>query len=118
MVRADRRTAGANLMSETLINKYRPQDFGEMVGHADQIRGLQRVLNEPSRPHGYLLTGPSGVGKTTLSRIIARYLNAEITDIDAASNNGIDAMRELIEFSHYRSYTESGNRMVILDECH
>ena len=57
-------------MAEALYNKYRPETFGEVIGHDSVVKSLRRTL-EDDRTHAYLFTGPSGVGKTTLARIAA-----------------------------------------------
>lgn len=105
-------------MSETLVTKYRPQTFDEIIGHESILGPLQRALASDSHPHVFLLTGPSGVGKTTLARIIATAIDAESTEIDAASNNGIDNIRELAEFAQHLAFTKTGLRLFIIDECH
>ena len=101
-----------------LINKYRPSSFEEFFGNEEIVGSLHRALNAPSQPHSYLLTGPSGIGKTTMARIIAKTLEADVMEIDAASNNGIEAMRELVELGNYASLSGRGKRMFIIDECH
>lgn len=100
---------------EPLITRYRPQDFPEVVGHAEVLRGLENALKSPSQPHAFLFTGPSGVGKTTLARIVAASLDAEILEVDAASNNGVDAVRDLVELGHHRPLT-SRSKMIICNE--
>lgn len=105
-------------MTESFINKYRPQSFGEVMGHTEILSALQRVLQGEDRPHCYLLVGPSGVGKTTIARLIGNYLGAEIQDIDAASHSGVEDMREIVELSQYMALTGEGNRIYIIDECH
>jgi DNA polymerase-3 subunit gamma/tau len=106
------------MSDQSLINRYRPIDWGEVIGHAPQLKALQRAMNSGSRPHAYLFTGPSGVGKTTCARILGRALEADILEIDAASNNGIDSMRELVEFSQHTSFVGEGRRLMLIDECH
>lgn len=101
-----------------LITKYRPQKFSEVIGHEEMIAALQRALSSPSHPHSYLFTGASGVGKTTLARIIGNSLPAEIVELDAASNSGIEAMRALVELGAHKPLSGSARRMFIIDEAH
>lgn len=105
-------------MSEPLITKYRPAAFEEIIGHESVLAPLRRALASASHPHAFLLTGPSGIGKTTLARIIGSEFGADVTEIDAASNNGVDNIRDLIEFGQHPAFTASGKRMFIVDECH
>lgn len=104
--------------AQTLITKYRPQTFEEIFGHQDVIASLSRAIAAPTHPHCYLLTGASGLGKTTMARIIGHMFECEILEIDAATNSGIDHMRQLVEMSQHRAMTGNGNRMFIIDECH
>ena len=104
--------------NEPLITKYRPRDFDEVIGHDSAMSALRRAVESETRPHAYLFTGPSGVGKTTTARIVAGLLQAEILEIDAASNNGTDAMKALVEVGNHMSLSGAGRRMIILDECH
>jgi len=69
-------------------------------------------------PHAMLLSGPSGVGKTTLARIIAKGVQAQVIEVDAATYTGIDAMRSLSAPLAYQAMGEFRNKAVILDECH
>lgn len=107
-----------SVVDQPLIVKYRPAAFAEVLGHDAVLGALQRAIVSNVRPHAYLLTGPSGVGKTTIARIIGRELDAEIIEIDAASNNGIDDMRELIEQGQYASFAGKGAKLFIIDEAH
>lgn len=104
--------------NKPIITRYRPEAFDEVLGQSAQVAALQRVIASNSTPHAYLLTGPSGVGKTTLARIIATELQADMHEIDAASNNGVDAMRDLVEFSQHQAFSDTGKRLIIIDECH
>lgn len=101
-----------------LIIRYRPHDWDEIYGHERTVAALRRVVSSPSRPHAYLLTGPSGTGKTTIARIIAREIEAEVLEVDAASNSSVDATRQLIELGQYRSLGNAERKMFIVDEFH
>ena len=85
-------------------NKYRPKTFDEFLGNEGTIKDLRKLLDRKDRQHTYLLTGPSGTGKTTLGRIIAKELgchSTEFFEMDTANTRGIDTIREVIESSLY-----------------
>lgn len=105
-------------MNEPLITKYRPRAFDEVVGHSEILGALQRAISSETRPHSFLFTGPSGTGKTTLARIVATTIGAEVLEVDAASQSSVDATRDLIEMGQYRSLGGSESKMFIVDECH
>lgn len=105
------------LIEKPLINKYRPEQWHQLIGHEEMVASLSRAMKAGSHPHAYLLTGPSGIGKTTIARIIANDLNADVIEVDAASNSGVDAMRALVELGEYVPFGVS-RRMIIIDECH
>ena len=107
-------------MSDPLIVKYRPNSFDEVIGQDAVVRSLQGICKRRDA-QVFLFTGGSGLGKTTLSRIVCNQLgveNSAIMEIDAASRNGIDDMRQLQEIIQYRPFSGSGKRAVILDEFH
>jgi len=108
-------------MNNDLHVKYRPQDFDEMIGQDSVVKSLKHLESKGSWPHAFLFVGGSGCGKTTLARIIANKLGADprnISEIDAASRNGIDDMRALQEPLQYSGFGSSPTKVIILDECH
>ena len=105
---------------KSLAVKYRPNTFEAVCGNQVTVQILKRVLSLGTPKNAYLFAGPSGCGKTTLARIFANELNGGICDpieIDAASNNGVDAVRAIVEASNQRSLTGT-YKIYIIDECH
>jgi DNA polymerase III subunit gamma/tau len=93
-------------MSNVWYNKYRPQDFDQVIGQELAVRVLSNAIKTNKIKNGYLLTGSRGVGKTTIARIFANSLNdiktipdasIDIFEMDAASNTSVDDVRLLIE---------------------
>lgn len=107
-------------MSESLITKYRPVSLDEVLGHGVVIRSLREALAKGT-VRTFLFTGPSGVGKTTLARIIAKdagCLPEDLLEIDAATHTGIDSMREVTAGLDYQPLGGGKVKAIIVDECH
>lgn len=109
-------------MSDTraLYRKYRPADFAEVRDQEHIVSVLQGAIAKGNIPHALLFSGGRGTGKTTLARIFARAIGTaevDLYEIDAASNRGIDDIRELREAVHTLPY-ESAHKVYIIDEVH
>jgi DNA polymerase III subunit gamma/tau len=109
-------------MSEAtaLYRKYRPQDFSEVRDQDHIVTVLEGAIKKGTIPHALLFSGTRGTGKTTLARIFAHAVGAsdlDIYEMDAASNRGIDDVRELKEAVHTMPY-ESPYKVYIIDEVH
>ena len=105
---------------ETLAVKYRPKDFEDVCGQENIITILNNQLKEKCFKNCYLLCGPSGTGKTTLGRIFAKKLNngrGSIIEIDAASNNGVDDVRQIIKDAQFLPI-DGAYKVYIIDEVH
>lgn len=103
-----------------LYRKYRPETFADVVGQEQIVSVIQKSLKDGSVSHAYLFTGSRGTGKTTVARIIARELGTSANDvyeIDAASNRGIDDIRELRENVRTLPF-DSKYKVYIVDEVH
>lgn len=129
-----------------LARKYRPQNFADLIGQEALVRTLRNAFAQGRVHHAFMLTGVRGVGKTTTARIIARALNCigpdgkggptpdpcgvcaecrailadrhpDVQELDAASNNGIDDVRELRERLRFRP-AQGRFKVIILDEVH
>jgi len=126
---------------KVIARKYRPQTFADLVGQQHVTRTLANAIQSNRVAHAYIFSGVRGVGKTTTARILAKALNCvkgptiepdntcdacreiaagtslDVIEIDAASNRGIDQIRELREMVRYAP-ASSRYKVVILDEAH
>src|SRR5271154_1727659 len=130
-----------------LARKYRAQKFSEVIGQEHVTRTLQNALEQGRTAHGYIFSGHRGIGKTTVARILAAALNCrsglpkqehpvpepcgvcdscteiragnavDVIEIDAATNRGIDEIRELRDAARYRPARDR-YKIWILDEAH
>ena len=105
---------------EALAVKYRPKTFEDVVSQNAIIRILRKQIELKQFKNCYLFCGASGCGKTTVARIFANAINqgnGNPIEIDAASNNGVDNVRQLIKTASERSL-DSEYKIIIIDECH
>jgi len=106
--------------SAALYLKYRPKDFSELIGQEHVVEALTGAIKANNVSHAYLFVGPRGTGKTSTARILARELGIDPQDlyeIDAASNNGVDEIRELREAVRTLPF-RSPFKLYIIDEVH
>ncbi len=105
---------------ESFINNHRPERFEDVIGQDGVVKSFRTALKDRSS-HAFLFTGPSGTGKTTLSRLGARYVKSapsNIVEIDAATYNGVDDVRALTTTLAYRPLGGNSSKSFIYDECH
>jgi DNA polymerase-3 subunit gamma/tau len=128
------------MATQSLYRRYRPQRFSELKGQDHIVRALRDAVRSGREGQAYLFSGPRGTGKTSSARILAKVLNCEspedgepccvcascrsveqgnsydVHELDAASNNGVDAIRDLVEKASLG--TPGRHRVYILDEAH
>lgn len=128
------------MATQSLYRRYRPRRFDELKGQDHVVRALRNAVINNREGQAYLFSGPRGTGKTSTARILAKVLNCEklkdgepcgkcnscvsidvgssydVLELDAASNNGVDNMRELIERAALGN--PGRHRVFILDEVH
>ncbi|HEX4883458.1 MAG TPA: DNA polymerase III subunit gamma/tau [Casimicrobiaceae bacterium] len=126
---------------QALARKWRPKTFAELVGQEHVVTALSNALQRGRLHHAYLLTGTRGVGKTTIARILAKSLNCatgvtatpcgacdacrdidagrfvDLLELDAASNTGVDNMREILDNARYAP-TVGRYKVYLIDEVH
>jgi len=126
---------------QVFARKYRPQTFDDLVGQAHVTRTLKNAVEKNRLAHAYLFVGPRGIGKTSTARILAKALNCvkgptitpcgvcdsckeiaagnslDVFEIDGASNNGVEQVRELRENVRYAP-TRGQFKIYIIDEVH
>ncbi len=104
----------------SLATKYRPLKFEDVISQGSIIKILQKQLELNTFTNCYLFAGPSGTGKTTLARIFGKKINkdrGELIEIDGASNNGVEAVRSIIDSAQERAI-DSEYKIFIVDEAH
>lgn len=112
---------------KALYRKYRPTKLAEVIGQEQVVESLKQSLKKGKISHAYLFTGPRGCGKTSVARIFAHEINGfkyeledfypDILEIDAASNTGVDNIRELRERANIAP-NEGKYKVYIIDEVH
>ena len=107
-------------MAQALALKYRPKSFEDLTEQEAVVTILKNQISTNTIKHGYLFVGAAGTGKTTSARIFANMINngcGNPIELDAASNNSVDDIRELIENAQTKSL-DSEYKVFIIDECH
>ncbi len=124
---------------KALYRKYRPSNFDEVVGQQHIVKTLQNAIDNNKLAHAYLFCGPRGTGKTSIAKLLAKTINCtakkkpcckcdnclqiqegshpDVVELDAATNNGVDEVRELIEKVKYAPM-QGKYKVYIIDEVH
>lgn len=129
------------MASQALYRRYRSQTFDELIGQEHIVQTLRNALAEGRIAHAYLFTGPRGVGKTTVARLLAKAVNCtapleqrpcgecescraiaegravDVIEMDAASHTSVEDAREIIERVNFRP-TSATYKVYVIDECH
>jgi DNA polymerase III subunit gamma/tau len=130
------------MASQSLYRKWRSQTFDELVGQEHVVQTLRNAIVEERVAHAYLFTGPRGVGKTTMARLLAKAVNClepdpakrpcgvcascvavaegravDVIEMDAASHTSVEDAREIIERVQFRP-SEGRAKVYVVDECH
>jgi DNA polymerase-3 subunit gamma/tau len=100
-----------------LAERMRPKTLNEVIGNLHIVKPLRKQLETGTLSQTMMITGQFGSGKTTIAKIIASELDAEVYEIDCGSDGGVDRMREIVD-SAYVSSLFSKNKVFILDEVH
>lgn len=107
-------------MSQVLYRKYRPKEFGEVLGQDHIVNILKNAVKLSRISHAYIFSGPRGTGKTSVARILAKEAgcaDVDLIEIDAASSRGIDEIRTLREAVHFAPL-QGKVKVYIIDEVH
>lgn len=104
----------------SLYTKHRPKSFDKVIGNKTTIESIENLLSKEKVPHTFLLTGPTGTGKTTVARIMAAKLEcigSDYVEVNTSDMRGIDTIRDLIRQSRFKPI-EGKSRVWVIDECH
>jgi len=132
----------SEIKSKVLALKYRPQTFDDLIGHQIMCDTIKNSIRTSNIANAFLLTGIRGIGKTSTARIISKSINCkngfenickenycenceaisnsnslDTIEYDAASQSGVDQIREILDFCRFPPST-SKYKIIILDECH
>lgn len=107
-----------DLILKDLTRQYRPKDWDSIIGQDALVKTLKNEIKTNSVGHAYLFCGPRGTGKTTTGRVFASYLDAQVIELDAASNNGVDSVRDLRNDVQFLPADGRKYKIYIIDEVH